>query len=345
MAKINLTCPDCGHSFECPARYRGRQISCPECQHLVPLPRDNKARKLFIGLIGLASVVVLIIVAVAWLVWPGGVHWPDRRPIGVLFLASTYHASATNPRGWFNDDKLDVTGPGGNERFRKALLDYADTSVSNLTRLGAQGVIVWDVEGEEYPHKTSFIGDPRLLDQLAPEMAAAADEFFKKFRDAGLKVGVTIRPQQLVFENGLPRQSTVLDIKRVLLEKIDYAKARWGCTIFYLDSNDGFWRPDEMWQLRRLTEQRPGILLIPEHHYLPYWAFSVPYVSLRKGNVDPGAGLARKWFPGSFQVLDIADATEDQVAATLHAGDVPLFRAWYWNSDCELLEKFQHQKQ
>jgi hypothetical protein len=288
---------------------------------------------------------VLIIVVMGWLVWPMGVQWPDRRPIGTLFLASTYYSSATNPRGWFNDPNLDVFGPGGQARFRKALLDYASTSITNLQRVGAQGVIVWDLEGEEFPHKTSFIGDPRSLDLLAPEMAATADEFFKRLRDAGLRVGVTVRPQQLVLNHGLPRQTIALDIKRVLLEKIDYARAHWGATIFYIDSNDGIWRPDEILQLRLLAAQRPNILLIPEHHYLPYWAFSAPYVSSRKGNTDVTSKLARELFPGSFQVLNVADATHDEVAAAWHSGDILLFRAWFWNSDCQLLSSFQHQQQ
>lgn len=271
-----------------------------------------------------------------------GTRWPDRRPIGVLFLASNGHASAKNPRGWFNDDTLDVTGPGGQDRFKKALFDYEDNSIAIMKQLGAQGVIVWDVEGEEYPHKTSFIGDPRLLETMAPEMAPLVDEFFKRFRDAGLRVGVTIRPQQLVFDNGLPRQSTVLDIKQVLLEKIDYARTNWGATMFYLDSNDGFWRPDEALQLRLLVAQRPDILLMPEHHYLPYWAFSAPYVSLRRGNPDATTGLARKLFPNSFQVLDIADASADDVAAAQQKGDIVLFRAWFWNSDCQVVQGMQH---
>src|SRR5580658_1603793 len=150
MAKFKLTCPHCGQSFECAKRYRGRQISCPGCKQLVPLPRRRKL------LLYLLAVVILFFSALVWLVWPMGARWPNRQPIGVLFLASNYHSSPTNPRGWFNDDKLDVTGVGGQERFKKALFDYEATSITNLQRLGAQGVIVWDVEGEQFPHKTSL---------------------------------------------------------------------------------------------------------------------------------------------------------------------------------------------
>lgn len=281
-----------------------------------------------------------------WIVEPVRVHWPDRRPIGLLFLASNFHSSATNPRGWFNDPSLDVTGPDGPQRFRKALLDYTDRSIAILKRTGAQGAIVWDLEGEEYPHKTTYIGDPRLLGRLAPEMAPVVDEFFRRLRSAGLRVGLTVRPQQLVFDDhGQPRQMQMFNIKRILLDKIDYARARWGATMFYVDSNGGIRRPDEAWQLRRLAEQRPDILLIPEHHYLPYSAFSAPYVALRNGNPAETAGLARKLLPGSFWALDIGDASSDQIALAWQQGDVLLFRAWYWNSDCQLLENFTHEQQ
>ena len=340
MAKIKLTCPNCGQSFDGSTQRRDTQISCPGCKKSVPIPRAIRKKRLFYLLVPAA----LFALAILWLLWPTGFHWKDRRPIGVLFLASNYHSSTTNPRGWFNNPALDVTGPGGQERFKQALFNYASNSIAILKRVGAQGVIVWDLEGEKYPHKTTFIGDPRLLPTLAPEMAPVADEFFKRFRDAGFSVGVTIRPQQLVFENGIPRQTTVLDIKRLLLAKIDYARTNWGATMFYIDSNDGLWRPDEAWQLRLLARQRPDVLLIPEHHYLPYWAFSAPYVSVRKGNPDTTTGLARKLYPNSFRVLNIGDASNDDVTVAWHEGDVVLFRAWYWNDDCRLVQNLQHKQ-
>ncbi len=296
-----------------------------------------------------ASLLVLLVASVVMglsIFQPTLIHWPDRRPIGTLFLAQNFYISATNPRGWFNDPNLDVTGPGGAQRFHTALMQYTDRSIEVLKRTGAQGVIVWDLEGEQYPHKTSYIGDPRLLDQLAPEMAASVDEFFARLRNAGLKVGVTIRPQKLVFEHGQPRQTQVINIKQSLLEKIDYAKTRWGATLFYIDSNGGIRRPDEAWQLRSLAKARPDVLLIPEHHYLPYWAFSAPYVALRKGNSSMTASWAQKLFPGSFQVLDVGDTDTNgmKVAAAWRKGDILLFRAWFWSSDCELVERLTHEQ-
>ena len=341
MAKVKTVCPRCGRSLQYEPRHRGKTVKCLVCGNPITLP-DAPRRKFVVYPAVLAAIAVVVALTGAWSVWPSHFRWPDRRPIGVLDLASDYFSSPTNPRGWFNDKTLDVTGPGGPQRFRKALDDYTDRSIAVLKRAGAQGVIVWDLEGEQYPHKITYIGDPRLLGRLAPEMDLAADEFFRRLRNAGFRVGVTIRPQQLVFgDDGQPRQKNVLDINKLLLEKIDYARARWGATLFYVDSNDGFFRPDEIWQLRRVAEERPDILLIPEHHSLFYRAFSAPFEGLARGGSPETSVWARRLFPGSFQSLYIADATNDPdiIALAQWQGDVLLFRAWYWNPDCTLLER------
>ncbi len=356
MAKIKLTCSHCGRLLQCDEAVHAIKVKCPHCKHTTAVavpalcPEQPVIRRVpkwkgkgkWLWAAGVLCLLVVLGLVIAPFVLPARLHWPDRRPIGVLFLASNYHSSATNPRGWFNDPSLDVTGPGGRERFRKALWKYTDRSLAILRRTGAQGVIVWDLEGEQFPHKTTFIGDPRLVDRLAPEMAPVVDEFFARLRNAGLRVGVTIRPQQLVFgDNGVPRQTPVLNMQRVLLSKIDYARAHWGATLFYVDSNYGMWRPDEWWQLRRVAEQRPDVLLIPEHHDLAYLSFCAPYVALRKGASAITSPWARKWFPDSFRVLEISDASSDWagiLAARLN-GDVLLFRAWFWSPECQFLEK------
>ncbi len=355
MAKIKIFCPNCDQSLQCDDKYRGRKVKCPHCKNLVPVPqiirkgttvtcRRSGKKKILIAGGTLILLATIILVGIPF-VLPIKVHWPDRRPIGTLFLASDYHSSAKNPRGWFNDPNLDVTGTNGLQRFRTALLDYTDRSIAILKRTGAQGVIVWDVEGEQFPHKTTFIGDPRELGHLAPEMAAVADEFLGRLRGAGLRVGLTIRPQQLVFDTGQPRQTQVINTKQLLLEKIDYARKRWGATMFYIDSNGGIRRPDELWQLRQVAKLRPDILLIPEHHYLPYRAFSAPYLSLRKGDSPKTANWARRLFPGSFQVLDISNAPRDWaiIATARSQGDVLLFPAWFPNPESQLMESFANE--
>ena len=265
-----------------------------------------------------------------------------------MFLASHAYSSRTNPRGWFNDPAMDVIGPGGTERFRKALTEYIDRSLVILRDTHAQGIMVWDLEGEEFPHKTSYIGDPRALDRLAPEMAAAADEFFARFRNAGLRVGVTIRPQQLILSSPAggamtAKQENVSDYETLLLEKIDYAAKRWGASIFYLDSNGGVRWPAELLRLRRVAAQRPGVLIIPEHHYLAYGGFSAPYDTLLgRGSVTPG--WVRWMNPEAFQVLNICDiGNSDQAAAeVIGNGDIALFRGWFCGPDCTAIQKYWH---
>jgi len=318
------------------------QVSSPSGAPAVRTQPKKRAKLRPAVVAGVAAALLMLLILVAPLGLPVVIHWPDRRPIGMLFLASYRHSSATNPRGWFNDPALNVVGADGADRFRTALLAYADRSIGILKRIGAQGVLVWDLEGEQFPHKTTFIGDPRLLGRLAPEMEPVADEFFARFRRAGFRVGLTVRPQQLVFDaDEFPRQEGVFNLKRSLLAKIDYARTRWQASLFYIDSNGGIRRPDEAWQLRSLAAERPDVLLIPEHHDLLYSSFSGPYFNLRR---DPGAlsaAKAARFFGQSFRVLDIGDATNDLATiANAHGhGDILLFRAWYWNRDCDLLDR------
>jgi hypothetical protein len=287
--------------------------------------------------IGIAAGMVAV-VAVGWET-RAPLNWPDRRPIGSIFLAGYSHRSARNPRGWFNDPGFDALGDGGTERFRKALLAYADRAIAVLKAVNAQGMIVWDLEGEEFPQRTSFIGDPRMLQALAPEMAPVAAEFFRRFRDAGLRVGMTIRPQQLVFEGPRRiRQASVGDSGEVLLKKIDYARQRWGSTLFYIDSNSGLLSPGEVFTLAKLARQRPDVLLIPEHHQPMYYGFAAPYGAIRDGR-SATSKVLRLFYPEAFQVLNVADAWNraSDIAAASRNGDVLLFPGWYWARESEVV--------
>ena len=88
---------------------------------------------------------------------------------------------------------VDVATDAGRATLKKRLMDYADRSIRILKDLDAQGMIVWDVEGQEFTYAVGYVGEPR---SLPGDIDAIIDEFFKKFTDAGLRVGVTIRPQR-----------------------------------------------------------------------------------------------------------------------------------------------------
>jgi hypothetical protein len=293
--------------------------------------------------IGIRAIVSVCLLAGAGLIWIArpGVNWPDRRPIGALFVASNFHSSTTNPRGWFNNPRLDVRGTEGMARFRSAMLEYADRSIANLKRTGSQGMIVWDLEGQEYPHKTTYIGDPRLVARLAPEAEPVVDEFFARFKRAGFATGVTIRPQQVSFDAaGKPTQENVSNYEQVLLDKIDYARQRWGATLFYIDSNGGPLWPAEVFHLRHIAQLRPQVLLIPEHHYFLYYGVGAPYGMVVNG-ASATSAMAHWLFPKSFQVLAVGNVPrqEDELAAAYRGGDILLFPAWYWDRVSSLIEK------
>ena len=133
---------------------------------------------------------------------PFAFHWTDRRPIGMDGLAGGVWANSKNPRGWFGPN-LDCSSPTGLVFFATNLLTRAANEVSILTNMNAQGVIIWDIEGQEFT-RLCFIGDPTKVPVLAPEMDAVADRFFATYTSAGLRVGVTLRPQTFGAGASLP---------------------------------------------------------------------------------------------------------------------------------------------
>jgi hypothetical protein len=290
--------------------------------------------------------------------YPFQVNWKDRRPIGAIFLAGTQINVASNPRRWImNSGELDVSNDKGKSAFRAALLKLADNSVQILKDTGAQGMITWDPEGEEFPGAT-YYGDPPLVPTLAPEMEfkndgreSLIDEYFGKFRAAGLRVGVCIRPQQIVMLGGKPVQQLVDDehALQILRDKIAYAKQRWGCTLFYVDSTyyvdlgapiGRSLYPDVF---KTVAQTYPDILLIPENEAMRYFAYSAPLNSYMHHRITSTPAGARMVYPKAFSVLMAPDGDQpDDHAALLNAvrhGDILLFNCWYPSPGTERIKK------
>lgn len=140
--------------------------------------------------------------------YPPVVNWPDRRPIMQWFIADTSKRSATNPRGYLEDPTINATNISAFST-RAVAAAQKILSAMNARPVRPQGIVIWDVEGEEFNQPTTYIGDPRVFQSgYAPEMNAAADQIFSTFTQAGYKVGVTLRPQSIQWGTTLPSTCT-----------------------------------------------------------------------------------------------------------------------------------------
>ncbi len=284
--------------------------------------------------------------------YPFQLNWNDHRPIGAMFLAGPQINVASNPRRWIvNFGDIDITNDKGKAAFRAALLKLADNSVQVLKDIGAQGMITWDPEGEEFLG-ACYYGDPRLVPSLAPEMEfkndgakSVIDEYFEKFRAAGLKVGVCIRPQAIAMVDGKPVHQAADDehAAQILRERIAYAKQRWGCTLFYVDSTatvSGSLNPDVF---KAVADAYPDVLLIPENESMRYFAYSAPLNSYVHHRVTSTPAGARMVYPKAFSVLMAPDGDRPEdhhaLVSAVRRGDILLFNGWYHSDGAKKIKR------
>ena len=287
--------------------------------------------------------------------FPFELKWKDHRPIGCAFLSTTDTKWKTNPRGWFQDRTIDITTDAGRADFQQRVLKYADTCVRIAKEMDAQGVIVWDIEGQENPHSISYIGDPRLTATLAPEIDPVADAFFKKITDAGLRAGVTIRPTHVVRVPSGKNAWTHRDTENIVEElagKLEYARKRWGCTLFYVDSTvrwdltgDGEFTlhtlPADYMQT--LARRFPDVLLIPEQSSTRHFAYSAPYHEIMQGFTATPPEV-RAVYPDSFTALRVAELpliekNFDALVKAVQGGDILLYRTWFDDPENEPIKR------
>jgi hypothetical protein len=261
-------------------------------------------------------------------------RWGDRRPLGLMMLCTAATGWAGNPRGWFNDAALEVAGPAGAAAFRRRCDEVIDQTIGILRAMDAQGVVFWDLEGRE--QALGYVGDPRLLARLAPEMDALSDRLFSRLRAAGFAVGVAVRTQAVLQGGpGAPaRLQAVSDPERQVAAKIEYARTRWGATIFPLLGASG--SDLGMAELcRRVLAAEPGILLLPVADDDQAYRWSAPWQDPANRVVATPAA-ARVRFPGAFGVFKTLERSDlerdhDQLVQAVAAGDILTFRAWYFD--------------
>lgn len=279
--------------------------------------------------------------------YPSVVNWPDRRPIMAWFISDYSKSSAINPRGYLQQPTLDVSNV---PNFTTQVLGQAQTIIGLMKArpVQPQGLLIWDLEGQEFIQATTYVGDPRILSKgYAPEMDATADQLFALFKNAGYKVGITLRPQQLQWGTQLPStcqydidndfkdyyikvnnpfgqrffacydpagvnwslipqgnggqtfyQSTQPNsVTALLMSKVAYAHARWGTTLYYVDT--AVWHggaPLPADTFRQLQLAFPDSIFIPEQSSLPTMGVSLPFS-------DPKNSSAPTFAPVSWRYV------------------------------------------
>jgi len=265
--------------------------------------------------------------------YPMTLDWPDRRPIMRLFPGGGVSFEAAIARA--KDLESATARDTVDEKFRKRMLAGARRSVERAKAIDAQGIVVWEIEGTRYGNMIPYVGDPRRARWLNPQMDLVADEFFAIFQEAGLRPGVCIRPTRVVFD---PEQETIAHSYTVpkspfdeLNDKIVYAKQRWDCSLFYIDTNI-YKRPPEMhgrllapevW--RRLVAQHPDVLIIPELGMPAAYAYTASYSEMDMGS--PGTPeIVRRIWPKAFGCLQLEDDDpvdkNDVIVAAVRHGDI-----------------------
>lgn len=260
--------------------------------------------------------------------YPAIINWPDRRPIMAWWIADGTKRSAINPRGYLQQPLLDVSNTAN---FSQQVYNQAVKirDMMNARPVRPQGLIVWDLEGQEFILPTTYVGDPTAFAKgYAAEMNAAADQMFQVFKSAGYKVGVTIRSQSMQFGTQLPSTCTyspnhdfksyyikvdnpfgarfhacydpagvqwlvvpngnggqtalkagsVAAMTALLKAKIDYARQRWGTTLYYMDS--AVWAggtPLDASIIQDLQRTYPDSLFIPEQESLGTIGAAIPF--------------------------------------------------------------------
>jgi len=323
--------------------------------------------------------------------YPMKLQWDDRRPIGMMNLCGvdpTRTDLEKNPRHWLiiNGGKVDVSTPQGRTEFAAHVLKLAENSVKTLREAGAQGVITWDIEGWQH-RNCVYYGTPHLAAETAPEMEElveievdeqggkktlrmpVVDAYFRKFRDAGLRVGVCLRPQAMRRDAKGAWSQVMLNDEQAyadLKQDLEYARKRWDCTLFYIDSTITCRRDDPsrhdvmaVWVLEKLHAENPDVLILPENQTLRYYAVGAPLDSLSHHGVVNTYGPIRRIWPRAFICTMAHDGAtmlgkdhntpealarrKAEMIDAAMAGDVFMIAGWYMNSGTKEIMEIQHQ--
>ncbi len=316
--------------------------------------------------------------------WPPVLHWTDRRIIGTVFLANSPQGNINkpggypnNPRRYLNESKaalFDINTPAGLARFQAKILRRAADTVQNLKKMNAQGVITWDIEGEQYPQPTSYVCAPDEIARVAPEMESVVsdaaspykgmkldDAYFKTIKDAGFRIGVCVRPQHFKVNTNEPLNQRTANqdevpesqVEAELTRKMEFAHSRWGATLFYVDSNveaNGRILDPDIFQ--KIAAAFPDSLVIPEQSTAKYFAYAAPFASfVFHGDLGSPSDV-RGYYPDAFTVNLVNDVAPVKLAKripeltkSVEGGDILMVLADYWQANNDTVMKIYESAQ
>jgi len=223
--------------------------------------------------------------------------------------------------------------------------------------------MVWSIEGSQYGDVT-YAGSPDMLPVLAPEMDEIADEVLAMINAAGIRVGLTLRPQivtadpnwrasdppnhppwryyqrSLVLADG--KTADEVAITANLYRKARYAMKRWNASVFYVDSTGA--PLVTVWDKLRVA--LPAVVFIPEQtDWKIDFSTVTPLMDNWGGNpigVDP---YVKAIWPEAYnyQLLQMAiNETRTPVSDWVplaKEGDVFRVDAWYDSETNAFVEK------
>ncbi len=296
--------------------------------------------------------------------YPNQMTWSDKRIIGGSYLASSPSNTditqpggfPTNPRRYFNDPSVDITNPTGLQAFQDRVLAQAANDVTNLQNMDAQGVILWDIEGEQYPQTTSYVCSPDQIAAVAPEMESTItdknspfygqkldDAYFKTITNAGFRVGVCLRPQMFTLGPNNTASQVYLTTNAAIIanleNKVRYANSRWGTSLFYVDSTvDTYGGVLDAAIFQQLHSDFPNLLFIPEESTTRYYAYTAPFYSFLNHTSLGTPAAVYNVYPHAFGMNLINDVNAaklaqytPQLTASVAHGDILMGHADYWD--------------
>ncbi len=212
----------------------------------------------------------------------------DYRWIASDYMNHSQQAvSPTNPYGFHGGHhRLDL-GEGADA--------FCQTLIPALKSAGGQGVILWGQGGDD-PRGAMYRPD---FDILPPEVERNWPVLDKRFRAAGLRLGVATRPADMALRLDWKRDQVIPinaddPAHREMLWRRFQRMTDRGCTLFYLDS---FGEDLEHVKLMRFLRERMGrkILTFSEHQCDAILPYSGGYSETTFHSDGPGGPEYRLW--------------------------------------------------